>query len=150
MKMNRAFTLIELLIVVIIIATLASISLPQYFKVIERFRLVETITSITDIKKSEEMFKHRKNVYTDDFANLDVELKGKDGKVCEGKTCELRYFTLEIRLLSDNQYMVIAQRKSDETTRPPERYAPNYIYFYDSTTDQFNCTDANCVKDFID
>lgn len=150
MKTKKAFTLIELLIVVIIIATLASISLPQYFKVIERFRLVEAITSITDIKKSEEIFKHRKSVYTDDFSNLDVEIKGKDGKPCEGKVCELKYFTLEIRLLSDNQYMVVAQRKSDETTRPPTRYAANYIYFYDSTTEQFNCTDANCVKDFID
>ncbi len=44
--------------------------------------------------------------------------------------------------------MIMAQRKSDNETKPPLRYS-NYIYFYDSQTDQFNCTDANCVNDFI-
>ena len=40
------FTLVELLVVVLIIAVLASISLPQYFKVVEKGRAAEALNEL--------------------------------------------------------------------------------------------------------
>lgn len=144
---KKGFTLIELLIVVLIISTLASIAAPQYFKIIERFRVLEATTAMMEIKRGQERVMLKKSAYTNNFQDFDFQIKDKNGNDCEGKVCELRYFILEIKLIG-NKYMIMAQRKSDNETKPPLRYS-NYIYFYDSQTDQFNCTDANCVNDFI-
>jgi prepilin-type N-terminal cleavage/methylation domain-containing protein len=147
-KKNHGFTLIELLVVVLIVSILASLSLPQYFKVIERFRLIEATSAMSDIKKSEEIFLQRKSLYTDNFSNFDIEIESKDGNHCEGKICELKYFDIWVKILSDRRYIIVARRKSDP--KPPSKYSLNYIYFYDSESSSFSCTDANCVRDFID
>ncbi len=141
------FTLIELLVVVIIISTLASISAPTYLRTIERFRVVEATTAITEIKKAEEEVYLRKGKYSDDFSDLNIEIRDKDGELCSGKACNLKYFSLQIKI-TGNSYQIIAQRKSD-VQPPPQRYSPNYIYFYDSKTQSFLCNDANCARDFL-
>lgn len=145
---KKAFTLIELLVVVLIISTLASIAAPQYLRVIERFKVLEATTAITEIKKAQEFIMLKKGRYSNRFEDFDFQLKDENGKECSGTVCELKYFILEIRLYK-GRYVVYARRKSNEKTRPPVRYS-NYIYFYDSKTNSFGCTDANCVRDFID
>ncbi|MEF3280699.1 MAG: prepilin-type N-terminal cleavage/methylation domain-containing protein [Elusimicrobiota bacterium] len=147
---RNAFTLIELLIVILIISTLASISAPMYFKIIERFRVVEATTNMMEIKKGQERVILKKSVYTDNFRDFDFEIKDINGKNCDGKICELKYFVLQIQLIEHDKYMILAQRKSNDKTRPPQAYSPNYIYFYDSRANNFGCTDANCARDFLD
>ena len=147
--MKKAFTLIELLIVVLIISTLVSIAAPQYFKIIERFRTVEATTAIMEIKRGQERVMLKRGVYTNNFNDFDFSLKSKNGNDCEGIVCELKYFIIQITLVG-NRYIIMAQRKTNNETKPPQRYSPNYIYFYDSATDSFGCTDANCASDFID
>ena len=51
------FTLLELLMVVIIIAILASIALPQYFRVTERARTAQVMQLLASIRGSELRFK---------------------------------------------------------------------------------------------
>ena len=51
------FTLLELLMVVIIIAILASIALPQYFRVTERARTAQVLQLLASIRGSELRFK---------------------------------------------------------------------------------------------
>ena len=51
------FTLLELLMVVIIIAILASIALPQYFRVTERARTAQMLQLLASIRGSELRFK---------------------------------------------------------------------------------------------
>jgi len=53
MKGTRGFTLLELLMVVIIIAILASIALPQYFRVTERSRTGEALQLLASIRGSQ-------------------------------------------------------------------------------------------------
>lgn len=144
----RGFTLIELLIVVVIISTLASIGVPTYLKTVERFRLVEATQAMTQIIKAEEELMLRKGKYSDKFDDLIIEIYDKDNNLCSSTTCELKYFTLYIKVKGRN-YRIFAQRKS-EPTPPPARYKPNYIYFYDSQTRSFGCNDPNCVRDFLD
>ena len=56
-KRDRGFTLLELLMVVIIIAILASIALPQYFRVTERSRTAQALQLLASIRGSELRFK---------------------------------------------------------------------------------------------
>lgn len=70
------FTLLELLMVVIIIGILASIALPQYFRVTERARTAQVMQLLASIRGSELRFKAQNpaNLYDNSagLVNLDV------------------------------------------------------------------------------
>ena len=74
MKETRGFTLLELLMVVIIIAILASIALPQYFRVTERSRTGQVIQLLASIRGSQMRFKAQSanNAYDGTNAALDL------------------------------------------------------------------------------
>ena len=73
---KKGFTLIELLVVVLIIGILASIAIPQYFKVVEKARVAEAMSMISAIKSSEERFLAKGGAYTSDFTQLDILYPG--------------------------------------------------------------------------
>ncbi|OGX38741.1 MAG: hypothetical protein A3C53_02665 [Omnitrophica WOR_2 bacterium RIFCSPHIGHO2_02_FULL_68_15] len=75
------FTLLELLMVVIIIAILASIALPQYFKAAERSRASEAVQILATIRGSEGRYKAMSltKVYTSALDDLDVGVPGSTG-----------------------------------------------------------------------
>ena len=71
------FTLIELLVVVLIIGILAAMSLPQYFKAVERARMAEAISLMDSITKAQRRKFMQTNRYViTDFRALDVVPKG--------------------------------------------------------------------------
>ena len=73
---ERGFTLLELLMVVIIIAILASIALPQYFRVTERSRTAQALQLLSSIRGSELRFRAQDagNLYDNaaGLINLDI------------------------------------------------------------------------------
>ena len=72
LRIKRGFTLIELLVVVLIIGILASIAIPQYFKVVEKARVAEAMSTIAAIKSAQERYLARGGNYTSDFTQLDI------------------------------------------------------------------------------
>jgi prepilin-type N-terminal cleavage/methylation domain-containing protein len=75
-NVRHGFTLIELLVVVLIIGILASIAIPQYFKVVEKSRVAEAMSLISAIKSAEERYLAKGGSYTADFTQLDISYPG--------------------------------------------------------------------------
>ena len=76
MKYERGFTLLELLMVVIIIAILASIALPGFIQTAERSRMTEAIQILSTIRGAEHRYRAHvaTGLYTNVIANLDVSV----------------------------------------------------------------------------
>lgn len=69
--MRKAFTLIELIIVSIIVGILASVALVQYRNVIEKSRSAEAYAILANISAAESAYNSEYNIYTASFAALD-------------------------------------------------------------------------------
>jgi prepilin-type N-terminal cleavage/methylation domain-containing protein len=72
LKRQQGFTLIELLVVVLIIGILASIAMPQYFKVVERGKASEGIQFVDNVKSAEETYLAQAGVYATALSMLPV------------------------------------------------------------------------------
>ena len=78
MSDKRGFTLLELLMVVIIIAILASIALPQYINATERARASEALQLLGALRSSELRYaaQNPNNSYTPNAPELDTTITG--------------------------------------------------------------------------
>lgn len=75
--MRKGFTLLELLIVVVVIGILASIAIPQFFRVAERARAAEAINILGAVRRAEIRYYSEHGVLTSSGAQIDLELPPK-------------------------------------------------------------------------
>ena len=77
--MNRkAFTLLELLIVILIIAIIATLALPQYINFIERNRAAEAIRVFAGIKADQLRYHLVHGTFAETLDQLDIECPTSD------------------------------------------------------------------------
>ncbi len=69
---NKGFTLIELMITVAILGTIASIALPSYFEHVKRTSRTEAITALLDAANRQEQFFVDNREYTDKLKDIGV------------------------------------------------------------------------------
>ena len=70
----KAFTLLELLVVVVILAVLAGLAIPQYWGVITRTRESEGWMALAAIRTSElRYYSERSEVFTPNIVDLDID-----------------------------------------------------------------------------
>ncbi len=79
MRKNRAraqcgFTLVEVLAVLIIVAILAAVGTPIYFKYVEGARSADAQTTIGAIHTANKVHRQRHGVYTNDLKKLNVQI----------------------------------------------------------------------------
>jgi len=74
MNNKKGFTLIELLVVVLIIGILASVALPQYFKVVEKSRSAEGVSQCSAIQSAQQRQFLRAGAYSALITDLDVAI----------------------------------------------------------------------------
>ncbi|MBR3632475.1 MAG: pilin [Elusimicrobiaceae bacterium] len=75
---RKAFTLIELLIVVLIIGILSAIAIPMYQGAVDKSHWSTMLPGAKAIKDAEEAIKMTNGAYTDNMANLDVTMNNTD------------------------------------------------------------------------
>jgi len=78
---KKAFTLLELLVVVLIIGILAVIALPQYKRAVDRSTAAQGISIIKSVWQSMESYYLTNNSFPTSFDQLDIEIPwtGNDG-----------------------------------------------------------------------
>jgi type IV pilus assembly protein PilE len=69
---NSAFTLIEMLVVVLVIGILAAIALPQYQKTVWKSRTTQLLQYVRNLAQAQERYFLIKDFYTDNFDDLDI------------------------------------------------------------------------------
>ena len=93
----KGFTLIELLVLVLIIGILSAVALPAYRKAVEKSRVADALTTMQAVAKSEHSWYLAKGRYTDDFANLDIDLIDVDGERAEGESYDTVNYTFTLQ-----------------------------------------------------
>ena len=73
---NSAFTLVELLVVVLIIGILTAIAVPQYQKAVDKSRLSELTILTKHVKDMQEVYYLAKGSYAADCVELGVNVNG--------------------------------------------------------------------------
>lgn len=151
---RSGFTLIELLVVVLIIGILASIAIPQYFKVVEKGKLVDAQSWISTFKSSQERYSNAFGDYiTDenDFKKLDIEFAG--GK---SQNYGMQYFAVDsvgagTATCSDGSVgFKVSLKRYEGKSKAPKRYG-QYVVSYDSCEAAFKysgCATAAACQDF--
>ena len=72
--LNKGFSLIELLIVVLIIGILAAIALPHYQRVIEKSKAAEGLTMLKAVVQSAQFYYMVNGIYPTRFDQLDIDV----------------------------------------------------------------------------
>jgi len=155
------FTLIELLVVIIIIGILAAVAVPQYFKVVERGRVVEAHSFIGSIKGAQERYLARYGKYANDLSKLDIGLAA--GCAATADMCGMKFFEYQncvASTVSGAPEYVLALKRCDDTNakcsaNPPALYG-TYTIKYTRSTDKITyegcggqaSPDSPCDKDF--
>jgi prepilin-type N-terminal cleavage/methylation domain-containing protein len=88
-KSKGGFTLIELLVVVLIIGILAAIAVPQYFKVVEKGKAAEALSTVDSIRGAQERYLTNTGAYCGGGPMTSATCMGWDMQVPV-----LRYFNM--------------------------------------------------------
>jgi prepilin-type N-terminal cleavage/methylation domain-containing protein len=141
-KIRKGFTLIELLVVVLIIGILASMAIPQYFKVVERSRVAEAQSVFAAVKAAQSRAMAKNGSYTTSWDILDVTFKNSAGADCTGTGgCAQKIYTFTLAGAT-----IRAVRNAAPT--PPATYGA-YTLTYNIDTGDTTCSQTNCTRDLI-
>ena len=136
---NKGFTLIELLVVVLILGILAAMAMPQYFKAVERSRMTEAVTLLSNIADAQQRKYLQINKYAANFNGLDVAPKGASGDTFHTKGEAGNGFAIKLENTAYDEGIATATRESDNTLQ----YNYNLTRYYANRDTSCTGTDDN-------
>lgn len=108
---TRAFTLVELLVVVLIIGILSAIAVPQYKKAVTKSHLSTLKALVTPVSKAAETYRLINNHYPHQFDELDVQLPTPqrteltyESWAKQGSTTHVYYYPWGLCRLSNHEW----------------------------------------------
>ena len=108
--MKKGFTLTELLVVVLIIAILSSVALPQYMKAVEKARATEAIELLGTLARAESAYYLTNDTYTTGLDELGIVLPGISATPSLANTTNFQFQAVSA---NSTRLIVNAKRKSD-------------------------------------
>lgn len=109
-RSKKAFTLIETLIVVLIIATLTAVAMPIYRKAVEKSQAATALNVLGSIAAAEQSFFMAAGRYTMDYSELEENFADKHGQYAQDKTLTLKYFDVTLNGTERGKGVVKAAR----------------------------------------
>ncbi|MEW5758112.1 MAG: prepilin-type N-terminal cleavage/methylation domain-containing protein [Candidatus Omnitrophota bacterium] len=112
-KQGRAFTLIELVVVIIVLGLLATLAIPRFQKQLERGRAAEAYRMLAEIRTAQEIWKNEHGAYTENLADLGFGGLGgcsperffsyySSGNEAVAERCTANRYIITINLISGN------------------------------------------------
>jgi prepilin-type N-terminal cleavage/methylation domain-containing protein len=90
---QKAFTLVELAIVIVIVGVLASFGVPRFRDAVERSKAGESLNYLSAVRAAQERYHAREGTYASDLADLDVSIPAPKyfsvGTVAAGSTDDI-------------------------------------------------------------
>ncbi len=111
MKNTKAFTLIEVLVVVLIIGILAAIAVPQYQKAVDKSRASQLLMTSKSLYDASKFYQLQNGAYATKMEDLDINfgnINGAELNLDDGSQCVLngQYYVYCIRT---NPYISIVR-----------------------------------------
>jgi type IV pilus assembly protein PilE len=126
MSRQQGFTLIELMIVVVLIAVLASIALPQYTNYVKRGKAMEATSQLADMRvKLEQWYQDNRTWVGACADSTSTALPGRPG----GAGVKYFTYTCPVANLTTTTYKV----QADGTVTGGDQSMPGFSYTIDQT-----------------
>lgn len=149
---RSGFTLLELIIVILILAALAMIGMPQYLKFSERGRLTEAESVLNSVRNAQERLLATKGHYVkanEDLGALDVNFPGPPPKLGMSHYILVLGTGAPKGCHPENPYYNIALIRVEDVARVIPKYFANYMMVYERCTGEITFPGCpNCARDF--
>ena len=137
----KGFTLIELIVVILIVGVLSAITVPQYFRIVEKAKIAEAINVLRSLGASQARYQSKYGVYC---TGAIMSCGGFDGVVPT-----LKYFNTPAAILSG---ATSPSWKLSLTRNSTVGIYGNYVVTYDVETNAapaMTCSQSNCSAELL-
>ncbi len=104
-KEKKAFTLLELSVIIVIIGIFVVFAIPKYKDALERPKIQEAFDYLSSVKSAQEKYFQREGVYAEDLSDLDVSRE------------PLKYFSIEDVVVDEESWRVRLVRRDSKLTQ---------------------------------
>lgn len=136
---KSAFTLVELLIVVIILGILAAVVIPQFSDASNDAKLSSLQTNLATIRGQIELYRLQHNGTLPTVANFAAQMTSKTN--ADGTTTGTPKYGPYMQAIPANPYSTAAAPANADIAAPGTP-APNLAWFYNATTGEFKAADS--------